>query len=114
MNRHYIGPCTACGKKIWEMVDNKLMMTEEGTHFWIRSNFNTVAKFAICKDCIKTLDKAKVAEIVDGQVYTWLDDLFKDNGEVNRYLFNKYRFYVALDFADNEEEIIEKCKLASS
>lgn len=113
MERLSIGPCPCCEKTIWVMDNGKLKMTDEGTHFYIRSNYNTVARFAICKDCLKTLNMEKVAEIVDRQVLTWIDDLFKEK-EFKRYLFDKYRFYVALDWAKTEKEIMAKCRQASN
>lgn len=113
MKKLFIGPCPLCNLQIWEMKDKKLIQNENGTHFWILSNHRTIARFAICKNCLKALNMEKIAEIVDRQVYTWLMDLFKEE-KVNRYQFDKYRFYCALTWAKTEEEILSKCKPASS
>lgn len=118
MRKLFIGPCPLCGITIWEYKDEVvdgikrkiLVQNEHGTHFWIRSNYNTVAKFAICKNCLNTLNMAKVAQVIDAQVFTWLWDMHT----YKREQFNKYRFYVAIDWADNEKEVLEKCRQASS
>jgi len=112
VKRLFIGPCPLCSKTIWEykekVIDGQvhkiLVQNELGTHFWIRSNHNTIARFAICKDCLETLDMTKVALIVDMQVLSWLWDMHT----YKRNQFNKYRFYVATDWAKTEEEILSK------
>lgn len=113
MNRLFIGPCPVCNQQIWEMQDGKLIQNELGTHFWILSNHNTVAKFAICKDCLEILDMAQIADIVDRQVFTWLEDLLKEPENVSRYQFDKYRFYVATAWFKTEEEAITACRQGS-
>ena len=97
MNRLFLGPCPHCGITIWRyeerVVDGRkvkvAVQNELGTHFWVRSNYDTVAKFAICKECFAKLDMAMVARIVDMQVFTWLWDMHL----LKREQFNKWRFY---------------------
>ena len=102
-----IGPCPVCEKTIYIMDKGKLKITEDGTHFWIKSNHGTIAKFAICKECLEKLDMPKVAEIIDRQVLTWIAELLKSDKPINRKLFCKYRFYAAVKFANTEEEVLE-------
>ena len=118
MKRLIVHDCPLCEKVIWRAViktteDGRkyqaIEMTEEGTHFWIKSNYGSIMKIAICKDCLKTLDIPKVAGIIDNIVYTWFLELIenKDMSEdKKRYEFNKARFYVAVDFADTEEKLL--------
>lgn len=114
MTRLFLGPCPVCGITIWKyedrIVDGKEVKTavqnELGAHFWIKSNYNSIAKFAICKTCLNKLNDDTVDKIVDMQVFTWLWDAHM----LKRELFNKYRFYYAVDWAKSEAEVIQKCK----
>ena len=121
MKRMFVGPCCICEKIIWKkekvIIEGKeyerLIQTDEGTHFFIKSNYGTLMKIAICKDCLRTLDKPKVAKIISDIVYTWFLELLDDtemNEEKKRYRFEEIRFFVAIDWAETEEEL--SCKKA--
>jgi hypothetical protein len=117
MKRLIVGPCCCCSKKIWDErqtvgADKKpriaLVLNDTGTHFWVKSNYGSRMKIAICKECAGKLTMPKVAEIVDNVVYTWILDLIENENiseEKRRYEFNKIRFYVADNYALKEEDL---------
>lgn len=117
MKRLIVGPCCCCDKKIWDErevpgADKKphkaLVLNSNGTHFWVKSNYGSRMKIAICKECAGKLTLAKVAEIIDNIVYTWMLELFENTNiseEKKRYEFNKIRFYVAESYALKEEDL---------
>lgn len=116
MKELHVGPCPICDVQIWEekpvVIDGesikKIVLKDNGMHFWVKSNYGSKMKIAICKDCFKKLDDAKVAAIIDNIVYTWLKELFaqKDISEEKmRPNFIKARFYVAVKWGENEEDL---------
>jgi len=116
MKRLCIGPCPLCSTQIWEteeiMMNGKkfkrTVMNSKGTHFYIFSNYKSIMAVAICKDCLKDLDDAKVAQITDNVVWTWFLEIAEDKDmseEKRRIQFNKIRFYVSLKWGRTEDEV---------
>ena len=116
MKRLFIGPCPVCNTQIWEdktvIVDGreykKQVLNEKGTHFWILSNYKSVMKIAICKDCLQGLTDLIVARIIADIVWTWSCEVNedKDLSEEKKFArFTEARFYMALKWGQSEEEV---------
>lgn len=63
------GLCPVCNKKI--MNDKKTAYINNGMEFYTRFSDNSIAKFAICKDCYDKITQEQLDKIIRSQIVNW-------------------------------------------
>lgn len=102
-----IKDCPICERVIYDF--NKqgkaIKLNKYGTEFHVLFSDGAKGKFAICKDCLKTLTKEQVDEIMKRQITTWGYEILKTYERQMSWYITKAVHLTINKFAEMEKEL---------